>query len=67
MAASTSLAEFRSGFFSSAISSTWARVTVPTLFRLGSPDPLASLQAARLKQHRGGGGLGDERRRSLSL
>ncbi len=44
IAASTSLA-FRSGIFSSAISRTCVRVTFPTLFRFGSPEPFSTFAA----------------------
>jgi hypothetical protein len=41
---------------SSAISRTWARVTVPTFVRFGTPEPLAS-PAARLSRIAAGGVL----------
>src|SRR5690606_40239428 len=44
----------RSGSLSCAISRSWARVTVPTLLRLGSPDPFSTL-AARLSRTAAGG------------
>src|SRR5262245_32984213 len=47
---------FRSGILRAAISLTWALVTEPTLFRLGSPEPLARL-AARLRRIAAGGVL----------
>ena len=53
MAASTSLA-FRSGIFSSAISRTWALVTVPTLFLFGSPEPFSTFAALASRMAAGG-------------
>src|SRR3546814_10039901 len=50
-AASMSLA-FRSFIFASAISRTWAMVTLPTLSRFGTLEPLATLAALRRYQLR---------------
>src|SRR5215510_9488124 len=54
--AASTLAELRSGAFSTAISRTWDGVTVPTLVRFGTPDPFAS-PAARLSSTAAGGVL----------
>ena len=53
MAASTSLA-LRSGILVSAMARTWSRVTVPTLSRLGSPEPLSMPRASRSSTAAGG-------------
>ena len=45
---------FRSGIFVRAISSSWARVTVPILSRLGSADPLSSEAALSSSTAAGG-------------
>ena len=44
----------RSGSLVAAIASTCARVTFPTLFRLGSPEPLSTLAACRSRKDAGG-------------
>jgi hypothetical protein len=49
-------AALRSGIFVRAISSTWARLTVPTFARFGSPLPLSS-PAACLSRNAAGGVL----------
>src|SRR5882762_5755178 len=54
--AASTLAEFRSGALSSAISRTWASVTAPTLVRFGTPEPFAR-PAARLSRMAAGGVL----------
>src|SRR5207244_4738916 len=53
IAALTSLA-FRSGIFCSAISRTFERLIVPTLVRLGSPDPLSSPAFCLMRTAAGG-------------
>src|SRR4030065_334850 len=55
MAAST-VAALRSGIFCWAISFTWARVTLPTLSLLGTPEPLI-MPAAFLRSSAAGGVL----------
>src|SRR3954467_3427933 len=52
-AASTSFA-FRSCIFVSAIWRSWSRVILPTLLRLGSPDPLSSPIASLISTAAGG-------------
>ena len=47
--------QLRSGILILAISSTWAMVTEPTLFLLGSPEPFSSLAA--LSSSTGAGGV----------
>ena len=56
LTAASRLAAFRSGILVLAISSTWARVTVPTFLRLGSPEPL-SMPAALISRIAAGGVL----------
>src|SRR5664280_2652809 len=63
MAASTSLA-LRSGILSSAISRTFSRDTVPTLARLGSPEPLGMPSASRSSTAAGGVLVMNENERS---
>ena len=53
IAASTSLA-LRSGILVSAMARTCSRVTVPTLLRLGSPEPLSMPRASRSSTAAGG-------------
>src|SRR4029078_12976944 len=53
IAASTSFA-FRSGIFVSAIWRSWARESVPTLARFGSPEPLSRFRASLISTAAGG-------------
>src|SRR3546814_18733910 len=64
-AASMSLA-FRSIIFASAISRTWAMVTLPTLSRFGTLAPFATLAALRRYQLAGGVLVSKENERSES-
>ena len=62
-ACSTSRA-LRSAIFILAISSIWARVTVPTLSLFGTPEPLA-MSGRLLQQHGRRRALGDELERAV--
>jgi hypothetical protein len=53
MALST-VKQFRSGILSFAIASTWVQLTLPTLLRFGSLDPLCNLAASRIWTAAGG-------------
>ena len=54
LSAASRVAAFRSGIFFSAISRTWARVMVPTLVLLGTPEPLSMPMAYMLSMGVGG-------------
>ena len=48
------LVVLRSGIFTSAISTSWARVTVPTFSVFGSPEALSSPAAFLIRKDAGG-------------